>query len=94
MNTKPLVISALICIAPSAAFAEEIDITVKGMVCSFCAQGLKKAFTAMPGVERVEPDLDKKLIVVTTKDKAVLSDVDVTKVVNDAGYDVVKVERK
>jgi copper chaperone CopZ len=94
MNVKSITFFVLVAFAPSVVIAEDITVTVKGMVCAFCAQGIKKAFGAIEGVERVEPDLDKKLIVVSTKADTTLRDADVTKVVNDAGYDVVKIERK
>ena len=94
MSMKSIAFFVLVAFAPSVVIAEEVTITVKGMVCAFCAQGIKKAFGSIPGVERIEPDLDKKLVVVGTKVDTILSDTDVTKVINDAGYDVVKIERK
>ena len=92
---KKLLLIALISIViPGLAAAEEIKITVKGMVCSFCAQGIKKQFSSIPGVEKVEPNLDQKLVVVTTKVNANLPDEKIKEVIKDAGYDVVNIERK
>ncbi len=81
-------------VIPSFAVAEEIKITVKGMVCSFCAQGIKKQFSSIAGIEKVEPNLDQKLVVVTIKEGAVLADDRIKEVIKDAGYDVVSIERK
>ena len=48
------------------AHAEEITIAVKGMVCSFCVQGIKKTFLRKDGVEQVDVDLDKKIVTINT----------------------------
>jgi copper chaperone CopZ len=74
--------------------AEEITISVKGMVCSFCAQGIKKTFLRKDGVEQVDVDLDKKVVTIKTKAGAALSDADVKDSIVDAGYEVVSIDRK
>lgn len=76
------------------AHADEITIAVKGMVCSFCAQGIKKTFLRKDGVEQVDVDLDKKLVTIKTKEGATLSDSDVKESIVDAGYEVVSLDRK
>jgi copper chaperone CopZ len=76
------------------AHADEITIAVKGMVCSFCAQGIKKTFLRKDGVEQVDVDLDKKLVTIKTKEGATLSDSDVKESIVDAGYEVVSIDRK
>ena len=78
----------------SPAFAEKITISVNGMVCSFCAQGIKKTLSRKEGVESVDVDLDKKLVVVTTKAGATFSDAAVTESIVDSGYEVTKIERQ
>jgi len=78
----------------STALAETITVSVKGMVCSFCAQGIKKTFSRKEGVESVDVDLDKKLVMITTKAGATLSDVAVTESIVDSGYEVTAIERK
>jgi copper chaperone CopZ len=80
-------------LAPSVASAEKISISVKGMVCSFCAQGIKKTFMRKEGVESVDVDLDKKLVTITTKQGVTLTDADVSETVVDSGYEVIKIER-
>ena len=78
---------------PLRVSAEEIKITVRGMVCSFCAQGIKKSFSALEQVESVDVNLDNKLVDVHTKQGMPLSDDQVSKIISDAGYDTVKIER-
>lgn len=77
----------------STAFAEKITISVKGMVCSFCAQGIKKTFMRKDGVEKVDVDLDQKLVTIETKAGATLSDAALTESIVDSGYEVTKIER-
>ena len=87
-----LLLAALVCTAP--AFAEEIVVTVNGMVCSFCAQGIKKTIEPMKGVQKVNPDLENKKVTVTTDDTHAVPDEVLKEAITDAGYDVVKIERK
>lgn len=76
------------------AVADQITVAVKGMVCSFCAQGIKKTFTRKDGVESVDVDLDKKIVTITTKQGETLSDTEVKESIVDAGYEVVSIDRK
>ena len=85
---------AILLLVPGISVGEEITATVKGMVCSFCAQGIKKTFGKNEHVEKVDVDLDNKIVTLTTREGHSLTDELVTKGINDAGYDVVKIERK
>ncbi|MBN8548937.1 MAG: heavy-metal-associated domain-containing protein [Deltaproteobacteria bacterium] len=78
---------------PTFARAEDITVTVKGMVCSFCAQGIKKTFGKNVGVAEVEVDLEHKRVSLKVRQGATLSDESITTTINDAGYDVLKIER-
>ncbi|MBD2231477.1 heavy-metal-associated domain-containing protein [Phormidium tenue] len=89
-----IVLSASLLSFSSVALAEEVTVTVKGMVCSFCAQGIKKTFGKLESVENVEVDLDKKFVKLDLKDGATLSDETIKEAINDAGYEVEKMERK
>jgi len=79
---------------PVAVFAEVITVTVKGMVCSFCAHGINKSFRKNKAVQNITVDLDTKLVTIEVKDGQALTDKEVEQTVNDAGYDVLKLERK
>ena len=76
------------------AHADLITIAVKGMVCSFCAQGIKKTFLRKDGVESVDVDLDKKIVTIKTKQGTTLPDAEVKESIVDAGYEVLSIERK
>ena len=43
------------------AMPTSVQIEVKGMVCSFCAQGIKKNISKLEAVESVKVDLKKVL---------------------------------
>jgi len=80
-------------ILPFGSFAEELRITVKGMVCSFCAQGIRKTFGKLAAISKVDVDLDNKLVNLGLKEGAILSDKDIEQRIHDAGYEVLKIER-
>lgn len=83
-----------IMILSSAAMAgEKIDITVKGMVCSFCSQGITKKFNE-EGVKSVNVDLDKHLVSLELKDGQKLATERIEKILKDSGYGVEKIESK
>lgn len=79
---------------PNFALAEEITVTVKGMVCSFCAQGIKKTFGKKESVKDINVDLDKKIVKLNVKDGSKMKDEEITQTINDAGYDVVNIVRR
>ena len=73
--------------------AEQVKVEVDGMVCSLCAQGIKKKFTAL-GVEKVEVDLDKKVVILQNKDKINLTNEKITELIKESGYATAAIERK
>lgn len=91
---KILLTAAALGLMAGNAFAETIDITVNGMVCSFCATGIEKKFMEDPAVEKVKIDLDTKLVSVTTKAGQTLDDAAVKKVISYGGYETVSITRK
>ena len=77
----------------SAFAAEKIEITVKGMVCSFCSQGITKKFNEEK-VKSVNVDLGKHLVTIELNDNQELSNDKITKILTDSGYGVEKIEIK
>jgi copper chaperone CopZ len=76
------------------AFAgEKIEVKVKGMVCSFCAQGIKKKFKGHEAVSSIDVNLDDKWVRLEVADSKTLSDAEISKAIKDAGYDIVSIER-
>jgi copper chaperone CopZ len=79
--------------SPFPAYADRISIAVKGMVCSFCAQGIKKTFGRKDAVEDVAVDLEKKIVTITTREGESLSDSEIRESIVDSGYEVLTIER-
>jgi len=80
--------------APLGAAAEEILVNVNGLVCGFCAQGIKKTFSKIEAVSDVQIDLGAKKVSIALKEGKKLPDDEVRKLIIDAGYTVVGIERK
>jgi copper chaperone CopZ len=77
--------------APSFA-ATSAKISVNGMVCAFCAQGIEKRLSKLPATKAVYVDLKQKLVIVEAKDGQTLDAATITAEIADAGYDVTKLE--
>ncbi len=67
-------------------------VTVNGMVCSFCAQGIEKKMKALSETKDVYVDLKKRLVVVEVKEGLTLSQDVINKIIKDAGYGVQSIE--
>ena len=61
---------------------------VTGMSCNSCVNHVKKALSAVGGVEQITIDLESEQVTVAyQKDETILADIE--KTVEDAGYEVV-----
>ncbi len=89
---RTLLVLAAALAATAAQAATTTKLTVNGMVCAFCAQGIEKKLKAMPQTEAVYVNLADKIVAVQVKDGQTLDVDKVRAEVKDAGYDVVKVE--
>ena len=88
------ILTAVIGTASSALASDrEIQVTVKGMVCAFCAQGITKKFSADPAVSHVDVSLEKHRVTLALKDNQTIADEKITGVLKDAGYTVEKISR-
>jgi copper chaperone CopZ len=77
----------------SAAFAAEtVKVTVNGMVCAFCAQGIESNLSKLPAAKVVFVDLKKKIVAVEAREGQKLDSKVISAEIKDAGYDVVKLE--
>ncbi len=91
---KTVLFSVMFALVTSlSAFAETANVKVNGMVCSFCAQGIKKKFSSHECVEAVDVDLDKKNVKVVIKKDKKLPDSEIKKMITESGYVVEKIER-
>ncbi|MBL7664270.1 MAG: heavy-metal-associated domain-containing protein [Bacteriovoracaceae bacterium] len=94
MKIKFLSVVFMSLIMSSAFAGNVINVGVKGMVCSFCAQGIEKKFSKLPEVEEVKVDLNTKVVTLKTKDDLNLPDSKIKELIIEAGYNVTTIERK
>ncbi len=67
-------------------------VTVNGMVCSFCAQGIEKKMKALSETKAVYVELKNHLVVVEAKEGSNISQDVIKKIIKDAGYEVKSIE--
>lgn len=78
---------------PAFAMGQVIHVGVNGLVCDFCARSLEKIFGKQESVEKINVDLDEKLVTINLKDGESLDDDTITNLITDAGYNVEKIHR-
>ena len=79
----------------NVSYAKNIVIDVNGLVCEFCAVTIEKAFLKKKDiVEKLIVDLGAKTVIVSLKDNQDLSDKELTDIVVNNGYNVVKITRE
>ena len=88
---KLLVASALL--SAGTANAATIEMTVNGLVCGFCAQGIEKTLRKNPATADVLVSLENRLVAVATREGADISDAELKKALTNAGYDVKAIAR-
>ncbi len=93
MRFKNFLLAGALFAFPTFAHAKPITVQVKGMVCGFCAQGIEKKFKALPEIEKVNVSLETKLVSLDTKEGKDVPDEQIKKIVTEAGYAIVKIER-
>lgn len=70
----------------TAAAAATLELTVDGLVCTFCAEGIDKAFRKHEATEDVYVNLDAGLVAVALKPGQTIEAADVEELLTDAGY--------
>ena len=84
--------SILLPAAAAAQAANSLKVTVNGMVCAFCAQGIEKRVGKMDATKAVFVDLKRRTVVVEARDGQQLDAKAITAEIIESGYDVVKLE--
>lgn len=92
MKLRHLAILLALCL-PLAAQATTIQMTVNGLVCAFCAQGIEKKLRKFPATGDVVVNLEHRLVAVGLKDGQDIPDEALRKALTDAGYTVKTIER-
>ena len=91
-TTKFIALCAMSMTANAVFAAESVKVTVNGMVCAFCAQGIEKRLGKLPTTQAVFVDLKKRVVAVEAKPGQKPDDKMIRAEITDAGYDVVKLE--
>jgi copper chaperone CopZ len=79
--------------ATATSTAGTIEMTVNGLVCAFCAQGIEKKLKKFAATAEVVVNLEHRLVAVSLKDGQDIPDADLRKALTDAGYTVKSIER-
>lgn len=90
-----IALSVMLFVAAATASAQDggtAKISVNGMVCAFCAQGIEKRITAMPEAGPLYINLSRKLVAVQPKAGKSLDVEKIRREIQDAGYEVTAVE--
>jgi len=90
---KSLVTAFMLALITTSANATTIELTVNGLVCGFCAQGIEKTFRKNPATQDVYVSLENRLVAIATKQGADIADDELKKSLKDAGYDVKAINR-
>jgi copper chaperone CopZ len=93
MKVLPRILLFLICLASASARAETIEMSVSGLVCAFCAQGIEKQLRKFPATADVVVSLEQKLVAVALKDGQDIPDAELRRALTNAGYTVKSIER-
>lgn len=82
----------LLSLSAQAQAPMAIRVTIKGMVCSFCAVGLKKTLGSEKSIQKVDVNLEDKKVTLEVDPHAPPSDKRLRELVKNAGYDVLSIE--
>jgi len=78
----------------SFAGGTQYDMRVDGLACPFCAYGIEKKFTKTEGVEAVDIDLKKGLVIVKTTEAKSFNEEELKTIIHDSGFTMKSVTEK
>lgn len=93
MKIFQLFLAAVVFSMTTTSFASTIEMSVNGLVCAFCAQGIEKKLKKFPATDEVVVSLEHKLVAVALKDGQDIPDAELRKALADAGYSVKTISR-
>jgi copper chaperone CopZ len=76
-----------------AVHAATIEMTVNGLVCGFCAQGIEKTLRKNPATADVLVSLENRLVAIATREGTDITDAELKTALTNAGYDVKEIQR-
>src|SRR5262245_42301236 len=93
MTSHRIALLLLALLGASGVHAATIELTVNGLVCGFCAQGIEKTLRRNAATDDVFVSLENRLVAVATKPDTDIADDVLRKALQDAGYDVKAIAR-
>jgi copper chaperone CopZ len=93
MNRLQIILAVTLLAFEASSSAATIEMTVNGLVCAFCAQGIEKKLKKFPATAEVVVNLEHRLVAVALKDGQDIPDADLRKALTDAGYTVKSISR-
>ena len=81
-----LTVLGLIWNASAIAAGTQYEMRVDGLACPYCAYGIEKKLKAIDGVEKIDIDLNNGLVTVIVADGVRLTEAQMTKLCQDAGF--------
>src|ERR1700685_3084097 len=93
MKRFQIILAATLLTVAASSTAATIEMTVNGLVCAFCAQGIEKKLRKFPATAEVVVNLEHRLVAVALKDGQDIPDADLRKALTDAGYTVKSISR-
>lgn len=87
---RPMLVASLTALlalgGPAAATSTTWLLKINGMVCAFCAQGIQKKLTAVPGISDISVDMATRTIRLRTGDGFRGNTETIRQAIKDAGY--------
>ena len=74
--------------------AETNHVGVDWLVCAFCVKGIEKSFKKQSETDKIDVNLEDKLVTVTTKDGTIMKDDTIKQLITDAGYKVTSIHHQ
>jgi copper chaperone CopZ len=93
MKRFQLLLAVTLFSVATGSMATTIEMTVNGLVCAFCAQGIEKKLKKFPATVDVVVSLEHRLVALSLKDGQDIPDIDLRKALTDAGYTVKAISR-
>ncbi len=90
--TAPTVLAQQEAAAPEQE-PRQIEVTILGMSCPFCAYGVQQKLQRLEGVEDLKVELSTGLATLTLEDGVDISNELLQETVKDAGFEVAKIVR-
>jgi len=87
---KSILLMAIALIWSTTLFAAgtQYSLRVDGLACPFCAYGIEKKFKKTSGVDSVDFDLEKGLVIVKVGEGIKLSEAQLSQLISDAGFTI------